>query len=112
MDWRISMRERRRLCRSLATQSICSRSLAPIGCAIAAVQRSDTGLRIQQTGDISASDAQSRTVGTDLHHVLPASMKLLGEWNWYLPAGLRQRWPALSVTVHSPALATAKEDLP
>jgi uncharacterized membrane protein YdfJ with MMPL/SSD domain len=46
-----------------------SSSLAPIGSAIAAVQRSHPGLRIQQTGDISAGDAQSRTVGVDLHHV-------------------------------------------
>jgi RND superfamily putative drug exporter len=43
--------------------------------------------------------------------LLPASMKLLGEWNWYLPAGLRQRWPALSATVYSPTPATNKEDL-
>ena len=37
--------------------------------------------------------------------LLPASMKLLGEWNWYLPSWLR--WlPKLEHTVE-PAPATA-----
>jgi uncharacterized membrane protein YdfJ with MMPL/SSD domain len=32
--------------------------------------------------------------------LLPASMKLLGEWNWYLPRVLRERLPKLQLEAH------------
>jgi len=34
--------------------------------------------------------------------LLPATMKLLGDWNWYLPRGL-ERMPRI---VHEPSLET------
>ena len=41
--------------------------------------------------------------------LVPASMQLLGEWNWYLPNFLR--WlPDLRVEAEEPALATASAD--